>query len=103
MYVCGCKSVTFYAFVCILSTVLTVLTIMVFLHSSFLFCGILWAIFSLGVSILRVFALQLDERTTIIGWFTNNVTSPDQHDVLKVRYVINTSLILPVLSFFSSL
>ena len=57
------------------------------LLSSFLFAGIVWVIFSFGVSLLRLFALQLDDRMTIIGWFTNNLTSPDQLTALKVRLV----------------
>ena len=47
----------------------------------FLFAGIVWVIFS--VSLLRLFALQLDDRMTIIGWFTNNLTALTNSLLLK--------------------
>ena len=59
--------------------------------SSFLFAGIVWVIFSFGVSLLRLFALQLDDPMTIIGWFTNNLTSPDQVNALKLRLALLAS------------
>ena len=45
---------------------------MPFLHRSFLFGGILWIVFSLGASVLWLFALQLDELS-LVGL---QVTSP---------------------------
>ena len=58
------------------------LSVNIFFHSTFLVMGILWVLYSTSVSVLRVFALRLNNKNTIIGWFfkndSNSSTMQDQ-------------------------
>ena len=67
---------------CMVHFVSVYLSVNIFFHSTFLVMGILWVLYSTSVSVLRVFALRLNNKNTIIGWFfkndSNSSTMQDQ-------------------------